>query len=169
MTFETTEIVTFFVISDSAGETATKLAQATMAQYPSVEFNLFRRTFVTDKEALQQALEDALEEKALVLHTLINQELIEMTRDFCQKNDLFSFDVMTPPIQEIERLTGVKPTRQPGALHLLNENYFRRIKAMEFAVKYDDGKDPRGFLEADVVLLGVSRTSKNTIKFVFSK
>ena len=85
MTFETTEIVTFFVISDSAGETATKLAQATMAQYPSVEFNLFRRTFVTDKEALQQALEDALEEKALVLHTLINQELIEMTRDFCQK------------------------------------------------------------------------------------
>ena len=53
MTFETTEIVTFFVISDSAGETATKLAQATMAQYPSVEFNLFRRTFVTDKEALQ--------------------------------------------------------------------------------------------------------------------
>src|SRR5699024_6374740 len=141
MTFETTEIVTFFVISDSAGETATKLAQATMAQYPSVEFNLFRRTFVTDKEALQQALEDALEEKALVLHTLINQELIEMTRDFCQKNDLFSFDVMTPPIQQIEQLTGVKPTRQPGALHLLNENYFRRIKAMEFAVKYDDGKD----------------------------
>ena len=70
---------------------------------------------------------------------------------------------MTPPIQEIERLTGVKPTRQPGALHLLNENYFRRIKAMEFAVKYDDGKDPRGFLEADVVLLGVSRTSKTPL------
>lgn len=52
---------------------------------------------------------------------------------------------MTPPISEIERLTGIKPIRQPGALHLLNENYFKRIKAMEFAVKYDDGKDPRGF------------------------
>lgn len=56
MASDSTELVTFFVISDSAGETATKLAQATMAQYPSVEFNLFRRTFVTDKETLLNAL-----------------------------------------------------------------------------------------------------------------
>ncbi|MDA9461593.1 MULTISPECIES: pyruvate, water dikinase regulatory protein [Enterococcus] len=163
MTAESNEVVTFFVISDSAGETATKLAQATMAQYPSIEFSLFRRTFVTDPETLQRALNDALSEQALVLHTLINQELVDLTNDFCQKNKLYSFDVLTPPIAEIERLTGIKPTRQPGALHLLNENYFKRIKAMEFAVKYDDGKDPRGFLEADVVLLGVSRTSKTPL------
>ncbi|HFM9265052.1 TPA: kinase/pyrophosphorylase, partial [Enterococcus faecium] len=121
MSSDSTEIVTFFVISDSAGETATKLAQATMAQYPTVEFNLFRRTFVTDEKTLRQALQDALEEKALVLHTLINQELIEITRSFCEEHQLFSFDVMTPPISEIERLTGIKPIRQPGALHLLNE------------------------------------------------
>ncbi|AZP93234.1 pyruvate, water dikinase regulatory protein [Enterococcus mundtii] len=163
MTAESNEVVTFFVISDSAGETATKLAQATMAQYPSIEFSLFRRTFVTDPETLQRALNDALSEQALVLHTLINQELVDLTNEFCQKNNLYSFDVLTPPIAEIERLTGIKPTRQPGALHLLNENYFKRIKAMEFAVKYDDGKDPRGFLEADVVLLGVSRTSKTPL------
>ncbi|MBO0460653.1 MULTISPECIES: pyruvate, water dikinase regulatory protein [Enterococcus] len=163
MTAESNEVVTFFVISDSAGETATKLAQATMAQYPSIEFSLFRRTFVTDPDTLQRALTDALAEKALVLHTLINQELVDLTNEFCQKNKLYSFDVLTPPIAEIERLTGIKPTRQPGALHLLNENYFKRIKAMEFAVKYDDGKDPRGFLEADVVLLGVSRTSKTPL------
>lgn len=163
MASDSTELVTFFVISDSAGETATKLAQATMAQYPSVEFNLFRRTFVTDKETLLNALNDALAEQAIVLHTLINQELIDTARTFCEENELFSFDVMTPPVAEIERRTGIQPTRQPGALHLLNENYFKRIKAMEFAVKYDDGKDPRGFLEADVVLLGVSRTSKTPL------
>ncbi|ASZ06986.1 MULTISPECIES: pyruvate, water dikinase regulatory protein [Enterococcus] len=163
MASDSTELVTFFVISDSAGETATKLAQATMAQYPSVEFNLFRRTFVTDKETLLNALNDALTEQAIVLHTLINQELIDTARTFCDENELFSFDIMTPPVAEIERRTGIQPTRQPGALHLLNENYFKRIKAMEFAVKYDDGKDPRGFLEADVVLLGVSRTSKTPL------
>jgi regulator of PEP synthase PpsR (kinase-PPPase family) len=163
MTSSSPEIVTFFIISDSAGETASKLAQAAMAQYPTVEFNLFRRTFVTDKETLLQALNDAKEEHALVLHTLINQELVQIAHDFCQANELYNFDVLTPPIAEIERLTGITPTRQPGALHMLNENYFRRIKAMEFAVKYDDGKDPRGFLEADVVLLGVSRTSKTPL------
>ncbi len=64
MSSDSTEIVTFFVISDSAGETATKLAQATMAQYPSVEFNLFRRTFVTDEKTLMQALQDALKRKS---------------------------------------------------------------------------------------------------------
>lgn len=163
MSFKYEELVTFFVISDSAGETATKLVQATMAQYPSVEFNLFRRTFVTEKRRLEQALKDALEKKALVLHTLINQDLINLTHQFCQKNKLFSFDVMTPLIEEIEKRTKMKPKYQPGALHLLNENYFRRIKAMEFAVQYDDGKDPRGFLEADVVILGVSRTSKTPL------
>ncbi|MGM0124978.1 hypothetical protein IGI37_002372 [Enterococcus sp. AZ194] len=163
MTDETMEIVTFYVISDSAGETATKLAQASMAQYPSVEFNLFRRTFVNDKELLLKALEDAKEENAMVLHTIINEELVTITNDFCEKNDLFSFDVLTPAVREIERRSSIAPSREPGALHHLNENYFKRIKAMEFAVKYDDGKDPRGFLEADVVLLGVSRTSKTPL------
>lgn len=109
-----------------------------------------------------QALQDALKKSPCPAH--IDQSRID--RDdafFCEEHQLFSFDVMTPPISEIERLTGIKPIRQPGALHLLNENYFKRIKAMEFAVKYDDGKDPRGFLEADVVLLGVSRTSKTPL------
>lgn len=157
------QILTFFVISDSAGETATKLAQATMAQYPTVEFNLFRRTFVNSKETLLKALKDAKKENAMILTTMINEELVQVMRDFCDESDLFYFDVLTPPVLEIEKRSGVKPTREPGALHHLNKNYFRRIKAMEFAVKYDDGKDPRGFLEADVVLLGVSRTSKTPL------
>lgn len=101
MTAESNEVVTFFVISDSAGETATKLAQATMAQYPSIEFSLFRRTFVTDPETLQRALNDALSEQALVLHTLINQELVDLTNEFCQKNKLYSFDVLTPQLQKL--------------------------------------------------------------------
>lgn len=163
MTDESMDIVTFYVISDSAGETASKLAQASMAQYPSVEFNLFRRTFVNDEEMLLKALEDAKEENAMVLHTLINEELVTVANEFCEQNGLFNFDVLTPVVGEIERRSGVAPSREPGALHHLNKNYFKRIKAMEFAVKYDDGKDPRGFLEADVVLLGVSRTSKTPL------
>ena len=72
-------------------------------------------------------------------------------------------DLLNPVVSEIGRRAHLEPTGERGALHHLNENYFKRIKAMEFAVKYDDGKDPRGFLEADVVLLGVSRTSKTPL------
>lgn len=158
-----TNILTIYVISDSAGETATKLAQATMAQFPTVEFNLYRKTFVNDKEVLIKGLAEAKKHDAMILFTMINEELSTLISDFCEESGLFSFDVLSSTISEIERRSGVAATREPGALHHLNKNYFKRIKAMEFAVKYDDGKDPRGFLEADVVLLGVSRTSKTPL------
>jgi regulator of PEP synthase PpsR (kinase-PPPase family) len=160
---EPNKCVTIFVISDSAGETASKLAAASMAQYPTVEFSLIRRTFVKDQANLLKALEDAKEAEAMVLHTIIDSKLVEIANEFFEKHQLYHFDILTPPVTEIERLTGVAPSREAGALHHLNENYFKRIEAMEFAVKYDDGKDARGFLEADVLLLGVSRTSKTPL------
>lgn len=160
---EETQLVTIFIISDSAGETASKLSQAVMAQFPSVEFCLFRRVFVHDEEMLIKALEAAKRENAMILHTLVNAKLTAITRKFSEENGLFDDDIMSPSIREIQRRTGVTPTFEPGAMHLLNENYFKRIKAMEFAVKYDDGKDPKGFLEADIILLGVSRTSKTPL------
>ncbi|MBO0469079.1 kinase/pyrophosphorylase [Enterococcus sp. DIV0242_7C1] len=160
---EQKKCVTIFVISDSAGETASKLAAASMAQYPTVDFSLFRRTFAKEEEKLKKALEDAKRENAMVLHTIVNDRLVKIANDFFEEHNMYHFDILTPPVAEIERLTGIAPTREPGALHHLNENYFKRIEAMEFAVKYDDGKDPRGFLEADVLLLGVSRTSKTPL------
>lgn len=160
---EQSNAVTIFVISDSAGETASKLAAASMAQYPTVEFSLYRRTFVKEEERLKKALEDARNANAMVLHTIVSDHLVKVANDFFAEHNLYHFDILTPPVLEIERLTGVSPSREPGALHHLNENYFKRIEAMEFAVKYDDGKDPRGFLEADVLLLGVSRTSKTPL------
>ncbi|MHC5227468.1 pyruvate, water dikinase regulatory protein [Enterococcus sp. LJL99] len=160
---EQSNAVTIFVISDSAGETASKLAAASMAQYPTVEFSLYRRTFVKEEERLIKALEDAKEANAMVLHTIVSDHLVKIANKFFTEHHLYHFDILTPPVLEIERLTGVSPSREPGALHHLNENYFKRIEAMEFAVKYDDGKDPRGFLEADVLLLGVSRTSKTPL------
>src|SRR5699024_2378947 len=83
--------------------------------------------------------------------------------EYCEMNQLYHLDILTPTVSEVQKRTGIAPTEEPGAMHHLDENYFRRIKAMEFAVKYDDGKNPRGFLEADVVLLGVSRTSKTPL------
>lgn len=160
---ENNKNITIFVISDSAGETASKLAQATMAQYPTVDFELIRRTFIQNQEALNLALNNAKSLNAMVIYTIINPDLVQLTQDFCEENNLYSMNVLTPPVEEVAKRTGVQPTGEPGALHHLNKNYFKRIKAMEFAVKYDDGKDPKGFLKADIVLLGVSRTSKTPL------
>lgn len=157
------DLVSIFILSDSAGETASKLAQASMAQFPTTEFCLFRRTFINNEEMLNKALNDAKSEDGMVFHTIIDPHLSQLARDFCEREGIFQLDVLHPAVNEISRRAHIEPTGERGALHHLNENYFKRIKAMEFAVKYDDGKDPKGFLEADVVLLGVSRTSKTPL------
>lgn len=157
------KVVPIFIISDSAGETATKMVQASLAQYPTIEFVMTRRSFITKIEPLMAALIEAKKVDAMVFHTLINPELSAMANQYCEAEELFHIDLLNPTVSEINRRTGVEPSAEAGALHHLNKNYFDRIKAMEFAVKYDDGKDARGFLKADVVLLGVSRTSKTPL------
>lgn len=154
-----------FIISDSAGETAAKLAKASIAQYEhlNIEFHLIRRTFIEDQNDLMEALLEAKVKNGIVLHTLISEELVVMANSFCKENHLFTIDALSPLVNELSLRTGVQPRRLPGAMHFLDKNYFDRISAMEFAVKYDDGKDAKGFLEADIVLLGVSRTSKTPL------
>lgn len=72
-------------------------------------------------------------------------------------------DVLQPMLEALEKITGDMPKGEPGLVRELDDNYFKKIEAVEFAVKYDDGKDPRGVLYADLVLIGVSRTSKTPL------
>lgn len=155
--------VHLYIISDSAGETATKLVQAALVQYREVEFTIVRKTFIHDEKNLLDALENAKKQQAIVIYTLISEDLVKVAKSFCEEHELFHQDLLSPVVNEIALRTNTKPSRKTGAMHSLDTNYFKRIEAMEFAVKYDDGKDPRGFLEADVVLLGVSRTSKTPL------
>jgi regulator of PEP synthase PpsR (kinase-PPPase family) len=160
----TTHAVKIYLVSDSVGETAQKIISAVSAQYPSVDMNDIQRfPFVTDKDLLQTILKDALHDGAIVVATLVNKELIQLLKEFARRTSLQYVDYMSPLSQIIEGNFGIQPLQEPGALHKLNEQYFNRVAAIEFAVRYDDGKDPKGFLEADYVVLGVSRTSKTPL------
>lgn len=159
----TNKIPSIYIISDSAGETAARLAQASVAQYEGAEIPLVRKTFVCEKEDLIASLEEARAIDAIVVHTMISEEFVKLANEFCADCGLFCLDLLSPLVNEIAKRTAIKPNRVAGAVHSLDQNYFNRINAMEFAVKYDDGKDPKGFLEADIVLLGVSRTSKTPL------
>lgn len=160
MSQETTYI---YIISDSAGETASKLAQASVSQYEDLDIAFIHQTFVNKREDLMTALTEAKEHNAIIIHTLISEEFIKIANSYCEEHHLFHMDLMSPVVNELSARTGIEPMRIAGAVHSLNKEYFNRITAMEFAVKYDDGKDPKGFLDADIVLLGVSRTSKTPL------
>ncbi|MGX7030866.1 pyruvate, water dikinase regulatory protein [Vagococcus zengguangii] len=152
-----------YILSDSAGETASNLANAVIAQYEQVEFNVIKNIFITDLHDLSEILNNAKKQNAMIIHTLITDEFTQYVNDFCRQKQLFCLDILSPLVNEIEQRTAIHPTKLVGAAHTLNKEYFKRMDAMEFAVTYDDGKDPKGFLEADIVLLGVSRTSKTPL------
>ncbi|MGX6979741.1 pyruvate, water dikinase regulatory protein [Vagococcus elongatus] len=156
--------ITLFIISDSVGETAQKMISAVMAQFPSVTDSEFKRyPFVTDEAELKVILRDALQEKAIVVATLVNSQLVKVLQDFSARTGLEYVDYMSSLTEIVQRKSGVTAMEQPGALHKLDKEYFDRVAAIEFAIKYDDGKDPRGFLQSDFVILGVSRTSKTPL------
>lgn len=153
-----------YLVSDSVGETAQKIVSAVSAQFPELDMDDMRLyPFTTDEENMMEILRDALMDKAIVVTTLVDKKLVKSVDAFSKRTGLQIVDFMTPLTKIIEQSFGVEAREEPGALHRLNQEYFNRVAAMEFAVKYDDGKDPRGFLDADFVLLGVSRTSKTPL------
>jgi len=156
--------VIFYLISDSTGEAIQKILATTIAQFPNMEKSEVKRfPFVEDLPTLEVVLQEALTDQAVLLITLADKELVKKVADFCTKTGLAYVDYVSPLMSLIEVRTGITPLQKPGALHQLNKEYFSRIAAIEFAVKYDDGKDPRGFKEADFILIGISRTSKTPL------
>ncbi|MGY3778259.1 pyruvate, water dikinase regulatory protein [Isobaculum melis] len=153
-----------YVISDSVGETAQKVVAAVSAQFPELNpMDIRRYPFIEDTEMLGDILQEALKEKGIVVHTLVSRDLVNFVESFCRRTSLSYVDVMSPLTTILQGITGIAPQEQPGTLHQLDQDYFDRVAAIEFAVKYDDGKDPRGMLRADYVILGVSRTSKTPL------
>lgn len=155
--------LTIYVISDSVGGTASNIARAALAQFPDISCDVKSFSFIREKEQLQEILERAAEKNAILLHTFADKEMVSLLRDFCNEHTITCYDVLNPIINEISNRTHFLPTQKAGAMHKLDDQYFDRIGAMEFAVKYDDGKDPKGFLEADILILGISRTSKTPL------
>ncbi len=153
-----------YVISDSVGETAQQVTKAAISQFKiNEECEIRRFPYVMDENFLLEILEGGKNEDAIIVYTLVDENLLNVTKKFCEKENLSNIDLMTPILKEIANKTQMKPKREPGIIRKLDESYFKRVEAIEFAVKYDDGKDPRGILKSDIVLVGISRTSKTPL------
>lgn len=158
------EDLIIYVISDSVGETAQQVTNAALSQFNiECDCEIRRFPYVSEYRDLINILENAKNEKALIVYTLVSENLLNITKDFCEKEDLSYVDLMTPLLNQISKKIDMIPKREAGIIRKLNESYFKRVEAIEFAVKYDDGKDPRGILKSDIVLLGISRTSKTPL------
>ncbi|WP_230199161.1 pyruvate, water dikinase regulatory protein [Risungbinella massiliensis] len=152
-----------FVVSDSVGETAELVVRAAASQFPERPLEIRRVPYVMDRGTLSETIAAAKEVQGCIAFTLVIPEMQQFLVEECEKKGIEYFDILTPMIASFSRQLQIAPQRQPGLVHKLDEEYFQKIEAIEFAVKYDDGRDPRGLLRADVVLIGVSRTSKTPL------
>jgi [pyruvate, water dikinase]-phosphate phosphotransferase / [pyruvate, water dikinase] kinase len=151
-----------YIVSDSVGETAELVVKAAASQF-SANFDIRRVPYVEDKETVSGIVSLAKEENAIIGFTLVVPEIKHFLIEEASKANVEVVDIIGPMLGKMEQLFNKVPRNEPGLVHQLDEDYFRKVEAIEFAVKYDDGRDPRGILKADIVLVGVSRTSKTPL------
>ncbi|MFZ5633579.1 MAG: pyruvate, water dikinase regulatory protein [Bacillota bacterium] len=152
-----------YIISDSIGETAELVARAAASQFNSGNVDVRRVPYVNDIDEIPEIVAEASAFNCVIAYTLVLPELREALAKEAARYDIITVDIMTPMLDALTRIEGRPPKLEPGLVRKMDEEYFRKVEAIEFAVKYDDGKDPRGIGKADLVIIGVSRTSKTPL------
>ncbi|SMO50160.1 pyruvate, water dikinase regulatory protein [Melghirimyces algeriensis] len=152
-----------YLVSDSVGETAEFVVRAASSQFNGGDVNIRRIPYVVDKRTIQETVKAAAESNGMIAFTMVVSDLQNYLLKEAKTHGVPVVDIMGPMLKGLSTLYGKEPKREPGLVRKLDDDYFRKVEAIEFAVKYDDGKDPRGLLRADVVLIGVSRTSKTPL------
>jgi [pyruvate, water dikinase]-phosphate phosphotransferase / [pyruvate, water dikinase] kinase len=152
-----------YVVSDSVGETAELVVKAVATQFNGGNVEIRRSSYVDDFEDIEDVLILARTRKSIIAYTIVVPALKEYLDRRAAEENIMAVDLLSPLINAFTTSFNKTPHHQPGLMRKLDEEYFRKIEAIEFAVKYDDGRDPRGILKADIVLIGVSRTSKTPL------
>ena len=156
-------MLTIFAVSDSIGETANQVAKAVASQFKD-NVKVKRIPYVKTLEDVDEVIDNVEKcEKSMIVSTIITVNVREYLTEKAIGKNIFVHNVLGPIINVASTIIGVMPSYSPGAMWNTDEEYYRRIEAMEFAMQYDDSKDYRGLKNADVILIGLSRTSKTPL------
>jgi len=157
-----------FLLSDATGETAEAIVLAAHSQFREDKAKLHRIGHVLTEGQVISSLEEAEKEQAIVFFTFVDRDLSSFTENECKRRGIDCLDLISPVLRKLAAFFGHSPKGKPGLLHAVGEEYFQRVEAMEFALKNDDGQTLSHLNEADIVLVGVSRTSKTPLSIYLS-
>lgn len=158
-----------YIVSDGTGETAATMVRAALVQYAEYELNIVRFKNVRTELQIDSAIDQAFQQQAFVVYTMVSPSLHTHIRESVAAKGLKSVDLLGPLMGEMDRYLGVlKPHGEVGLLRAVDERYFKRIEAIEYTVKHDDGKVLSDLDAADIVLVGISRTSKTPLSIFLS-
>lgn len=158
---EEKEIV--YVVSDSVGETAELVVRAVISQFNGSSIQTKRYSNMRVIEDIEEVIQVAKGKRSIIAYTIVIPTLKEYLDNRAAEEGLMAIDLLNPLMWAFKEKFQKEPKYEPKLMRRLDAEYFRKIDAIEFAVKFDDGRDPRGIIKADIVLVGVSRTSKTPL------
>ena len=168
MDIEQKKNLKLIVISDGTGETATEMTRAAITQFPDREIFFTRYKNVRTTEHIDAIFQEAALHHDMVVYTIVKPELRNYVNSLSKKEKVRSVDLLGPLLQSFANVFETEPDYQPGLLHAVNDEYFRKVAAVEFTLNHDDGRNIKSLEEADVILLGISRTSKTPLSIYLS-
>ena len=148
------------LVSDSTGETLVTMSRASCAQFPQGVAIEHLHALVRSKAQLEKALEQIQVFPGIVFHTLVNHERRLMLEKKCAEHNMPAVAILDPALASLGRYLGVSMSSEIGAQRTMNEQYFSRISALDYTMAHDDGQNTQGLVSAEILLLGISRTSK---------
>ncbi|MBI1861785.1 MAG: kinase/pyrophosphorylase [Deltaproteobacteria bacterium] len=160
--------LTIFVLSDGTGETADQMIKAALVQYVRDNLKIARYKNIRTEAQVASIFEEAHQTRAIVVYTVVSDSLRSFITNLSLQSGVPCVDLLGPVFEVLGKYLKKDPHSQPGLFHQVNEYYFKRIEAIEFTVKHDDGRYADNLEAADIILVGLSRTSKTPLSIYLS-
>lgn len=155
------KLINLHLISDSTGETLSSVARAVLSQFEGVESNDFIWPLVRTEPQLERVIDSISKDPGVVMYTILHDDLIELLKKKCYEMQIPCIPVLSHIIAEFSNYLGMNISHTIGRQHLLDGEYFSRVEAISYTITHDDGQSSWDLYDADIVIVGVSRTSKS--------
>lgn len=160
---------TIYIISDGTGETASTMIRAALVQYADKDVQIVRCKNVRTEAQVEPLIEECFERKGLIVYTVVSLQMRNKILELASSKGIPCIDLLGPLLNNLDAYFGVATAApQAGILRAVDENYYKRIEAIEYTVKHDDGKTFSELEKADIILVGISRTSKTPLSIFLS-
>lgn len=166
---ETNKTPTIFLVSDSTGETVEKMLKAALAQFTNAKPALVRNRYIRSEEQIKNVIEEAKAQSGMIVFTFVSDPLRMKIREGALNAGLLAVDLLGPLLTAMSHYLHKPAHADPGRLHRIDTDYFKRVEAVQFTVKHDDGQNLHGIIHADAVLVGPSRTAKTPLSFYMAR
>jgi regulator of PEP synthase PpsR (kinase-PPPase family) len=156
-------MITILTVSDATGTTAEGVVRAALVQFDTSKVKIIRIGEVRTIEAIRHIVKKAAKIHAFIVHTFVSDELRHAMLTEGRSKNVVTIDIMGPVLARLSELLEIKPKQKPGGFQPFDTGYMERIEAIDYSVRHDDGRNVHDLAKADIVLVGVSRTSKTPL------